>query len=391
MTRFLTRVLGRLPIGWLQLSHSKSRLVAALAGVAFANVLIFVQLGFLGGLVESAKMPYKMFNADLLIYASDTNTVSDSGTLPRQRMFQAMNFDEVKSATPVYVGGIQWLRPDGGTGSLTVFGIDPAAQTFIPDDINSKLDKLRLQDVALIDRKTRSMPQEVLDILDKGRVYSFEAQGRTLKIQGTFSVGAGFESDGFAIVSDQTFFNFFPKRKPGAPNYIFVKLNPGTNAGAFAGELRSFMPAQDTRVNTLQKAADDDQRYQTQERPVGVIFGFGVVIGVLVGIVIVYQVLSTDVADHLSEYATFKAIGYEQSFFRSIVFEEAIILAVIGFIPGILMSLGIYALVSAGTGLPVAMTASRALYVLGGTVLMCAASGAFATRRLSGANPADLF
>ncbi|MEM7633162.1 MAG: ABC transporter permease DevC [Pseudomonadota bacterium] len=391
MTALLGYVLGRLPIGWLQLTHNKNRLAAALAGVAFANVLIFVQLGFLGALVDSAVMPYKMIKADVLIYASDTNTLSDSGTLPRQRMFEALAFDEVASATPVYIGGLDWLRPDGGTSTLRVFGTDPGAMAFLPHEINSNRDRLKLQDVGLIDRKTRNMPMQVLETIDAGKIYSFEASGRNLHIQGTFDVGAGFDSDGFIIVSDQTFLNFFPRRTASAPNYIFVTLKPGVNAERFVQALRQKVPSVDTVVNTLATATDDDQRYQTQERPIGIIFGFGVVIGVLVGIVIVYQVLSTDVADHLSEYATFKAIGYKQSFFRSIVFEEAFVLALIGFVPGIVLSEIIYQLTAAGTGLPVAMTLSRALYVLGGTIVMCAASGAFATRRLAGANPADLF
>jgi putative ABC transport system permease protein len=134
-----------------------------------------------------------------------------------------------------------------------------------------------------------------------------------------------------------------------------------------------------------------DQSFQTTQRPVGLVFGFGVVIGILVGVIIVYQVLSTDVADHMKEYATFKAIGYPQRFFLGIVFEEALILAVFGFIPGLLVSLGLYAIVAAVTGLPLAMTGSRAVLVLLGTIAMCALSGALATRKLARANPADLF
>jgi putative ABC transport system permease protein len=155
--------------------------------------------------------------------------------------------------------------------------------------------------------------------------------------------------------------------------------------------LRAELPEIDARINTLQDAADADQSYQLTQRPIGVVFGFGVIIGILVGIIIVYQVLSTDVADHLAEYATFKAIGYRQRFFLGIVFEEAIILALFGFVPGILISLGLYAGASSATGLPIAMDASRALLVLAGTIVMCTISGAIATRRLAAADPADLF
>ena len=131
--------------------------------------------------------------------------------------------------------------------------------------------------------------------------------------------------------------------------------------------------------------------YQQTKRPTGIIFGFGVIIGVLVGIVIVYQVLSTDVADHLSEYATFKAMGYSQRFFLSIVLEEALILGVLGFIPGFAVASLLLAGMARATTLPLAMTAGMAVIVFFGTVIACTLSGAFATRRLAGADPADLF
>jgi putative ABC transport system permease protein len=102
-------------------------------------------------------------------------------------------------------------------------------------------------------------------------------------------------------------------------------------------------------------------------------------------------VLSSDVADHLREYATLKAVGYPGRFFLGIVFEEAVILGVLGFVPGWLASMGLYAAVAARTGLPMDLTAARAGAVLLGTVLMCTLAGALATRRLARANPAELF
>ena len=98
-----------------------------------------------------------------------------------------------------------------------------------------------------------------------------------------------------------------------------------------------------------------------------------------------------EIADHLAEYATFKAIGYRQRFFLGIVFEEAIILALFGFVPGILISLGLYAGASSVTGLPIAMDVSRALLVLAGTIVMCTISAPSRRRRLAAADPADLF
>ena len=141
----------------------------------------------------------------------------------------------------------------------------------------------------------------------------------------------------------------------------------------------------------MPKPAPTICRYQQTKRPTGIIFGFGVIIGVLVGIVILYQVLSTDVADHLSEYATFKAMGYSHRFILGIVFEEALILGILGFIPGFIIATGLLTGMATATTLPLAMTSGMAVMVFVGSIVAAALSGAIATRRLAAADPADLF
>lgn len=391
MTLLLTKLLGRLPIGWLQLIHNRMRLLAAIAGVAFANILIFMQLGFLGALTESTVIPYQLMNADILIYSPETNTLADAGTIPRQRMFQAQSITGVISTTSVYIGTLQWDREDGGSNSLRVFGIDPDADALSISAIKEFSNRLRLEDIGLIDEGTRSVPKEIFASIKSGKPVSFEVGGRTLTLEGSFFAGAGFDSDGHLVISDQTFLRLFSHRSAGAPNYIFVKTVPSIHPSILVENIRAVLPAQDSVVRTLAQAAKRDGDYQLTQKPVGIIFGFGVILGIFVGIIIVYQVLSTDVADHLSEYATFKAIGYKQNFFLSIFFEEAIILALLGFVPGIILSLGLYKAAAVATGLPIIMTFSRSIFVLLGVIIMCTLSGAIATRRLAGADPADLF
>lgn len=391
MTELLTRLLGRLPIGWLQLVHNKTRLAAALAGVTFANLLVFMQLGFLGALIDSVAMPYRALNADIIISASDANTFADGSPLPRQRMYEALAVPGVASATPLYFGKMDWKQPDGTIRTLDTFGIDPNVQAFKVADVNARLDDLKLSDMGLIDRRTRNAPKDLFGTIDNGKPYRFEVKGRAINVVGTFTLGGGFTADGYLILSDQTFLKHFASRIPGAPNHILVRLAPGADRSAVLAALRASLPDYDSVVRTIPEAIAKDQAFQTTQRPVGIVFGFGIIIGVLVGMVIVYQVLSTDVADHIREYATFKAMGYRQSFFLSIVFEEAMILALLGFVPGVLAALGLYALVAHATGLPVTMPFARPLYVLAGTILMCIVSGAIATRRLARANPADLY
>ncbi len=391
MTALLERLLGRLPIGWLQLSHNRTRLAAAIAGVMFANILIFMQLGFMGALVDSVALPYKAMNADIIISGSDANTLADGSPLPRQRMFEALSAPGVASATPLYFGKMDWKQPDGSIRTLDVFGIDPSVRAFNNADIDAALDQLKLSDYAIVDRRTRNAPKGLFATIDNGQPYRFEVKGRTLTVNSTFTLGGGFTTDGYLVVSDQTFMKHFPSRVAGAPNHILVRIAPGADRSQVIAGLKAILPDYDSIVRTIEQAVTKDQAFQTTQRPVGIVFGFGILIGVLVGIVIVYQVLATDVADHIREYATFKAMGYPQRFFLGIVFEEAIILAILGFVPGVIISLLLYAFVSSVTGLPLAMSGSRAVYVLLGTITMCAISGAIATRRLARANPADLY
>ncbi len=183
----------------------------------------------------------------------------------------------------------------------------------------------------------------------------------------------------------------FPARSSGAPNHLLVRIDPKEEARTVANRIRATLSTDALKVRSFADAIEGDVRYQTTRRPVGLIFGFGVAIGTLVGLVIVYQILSTDVADHLSEYATFKAMGYSQQFFRGVVLEEAVILALVGFFPAVLAAVGIYTVMAKATGLPIAMDAGRASMVLIGTIASCGLSGLLAMRKLIHANPADLF
>lgn len=391
MTEYLTRLLGRLPIGWLQLIHNRTRLAAAIAGVMFANILIFMQLGFMGALIDSIALPYRAMNADIIVSSSDANTLADGSPLPRQRMFEALSVPGVASATPLYFGKMDWKQPDGTIRTLDVFGIDPSVRAFDNAAIDAALDQLKLSDYAVIDRRTRNAPKGLFPAIDGGTPYRFEVKGRTLTVNSTFTLGGGFTTDGYLVVSDQTFLKHFPTRAAGAPNHILVRIAAGADRAQVIAGLRAVLPDYDAAVRTIEEASAKDQAFQTTQRPVGIVFGFGIVIGVLVGIVIVYQVLATDVADHIREYATFKAMGYPQRFFLGIVFEEAAILALLGFLPGVILAVILYAIVASVTGLPLAMTGGRAVVVLLGTIAMCALSGAIATRRLARANPADLY
>jgi len=391
MKTLLEHLLGRLPIGWLQLTHNKGRFAAAVAGVAFATLLVLMQLGIQGAMRIGSLMPYSLLNADIIISANDGSTLTDRSNIARARMFQALGVAGVASGAPLYNGILEFRQPDGVPTTLQTFGFDISDKGFTATDIAAKFDQLALENTALIDIKTRGVDATIFEDLKAGMLFPFEVNGQTLNAVDAIEVGGTFTADGTLFVSDQTYLRFFPSRSSSAPNHILLKVDDGVTPTVVIERLRAKFNGQALTIETLDDFAAADLAFQTTERPTGIIFGFGVIMGTIVGIVIVYQVLSTDVADHLREYATFKAMGYDQRFFLSIVTEEAVILAVLGYIPGLLASFGLYKIMTLLTSLPVQMDGARILYVFIGTLVACALSGAIATRRLAAADPADLF
>jgi putative ABC transport system permease protein len=169
-----------------------------------------------------------------------------------------------------------------------------------------------------------------------------------------------------------------------------VKVNPGVNPEQVLAEIKAILPP-DTIASTKQQYVNYEQAYWQQTTPIGIVFTFGTVMAFVVGTVIVFQILSTDVNDHISEYATFKAMGYRDRYLLLIVLEQSLILASLGFIPGLALALGQYTLIRNLGALPISMTFARLALVFSLTVVMCMVSGMIATRKLQSADPADNF
>lgn len=390
MSWLLQALFGRLPIGWLQLTHNRTRFAAALAGVAFANVLVFVQLGIMNSMGAATLRPYEFFQADVMISAGDANSLTDGGNVARQWLLQAMADPDVTDGMGLFIANVPWDRGETDI-TLTTFGLDPARPGFVAPALSGDLALLQVQDAAILDRLARGLAPDEAAAIRPQSPLSFETQGRTITAHATFAGGGGFGGDGYMLVSDQTFLSLFPARRSSAPDHILLALRPGVPAAPVIARLKTLISDQSLRIRPYADAAQEDLRYQQTRRPTGIIFGFGVLIGVLVGLVIVYQVLSTDVADHLREYATFKAMGYGPGFFLGIVFEEALVLGLLGFVPGLIVGTTILTVMGAITTLPLAMTPAMAGMVFAGTIIFSALSGAIATRRLAAADPADLF
>ncbi len=392
MNALLQQLKRRTPLGWLQLKHEKSRLLVAMAGIAFADVLMFMQLGFQSSLYDSNTRLHQQLQADLVLISPQARNLVNMSTFPRRRLFQAMNLPGVESADGVYTNFADWKNPQTGKKTaILVIGINPDRASFAMPEVNQYRSEIKLPDRMLFDRATRGDYQQVLAQLDQGKTVTTELENRTIRLVQTFKVGASFAADGSLITSDQNFLRLFPRRDASGVSIGLVHLQPGADPEVVAKALQTQLSNHDVKVLTHQQFVEFEKNYWATNTAIGFIFTLGIIMGFVVGVVIVYQVLSTDVNAHMAEYATFKAMGYRDRYLLGIVFEEAVILALLGFFPGIGVSLGLYHMTRNATNLPIYMTLFRAAFVLILTVVMCSLSGAIATRRLQSADPADIF
>ena len=391
MSSWINALQRRTPLGWLQLKRNRGRLLVALAGIAFADVLMFMQLGFQASLYDSNTKIRRALNTDIVLVSPKAKNTQNLSTFSRRRLLQTLDIPGVQSARALYSSTLTWKHPETRRDTtLQVIGFDPDHPAFRIPEANRQLNQLKLPDVVLFDRESRGHYEQTIAKLNQGQFVTTEAEGRTLTIRGLFSLGASFGTDGVLMTSDQNFQLLFPRKAAGSVSLGLVDVKPGYDPAQVTREITAHLP-NDVKVMTLADFIEEEQQYWRTESPIGFIFTLGAGMAFIVGVVIVYQVLSTDVNAHLKEYATFKAMGYRQGYLLSVIFEESLILAVLGFIPGLILPTVLYSLAAAATSLPIAMTVSRAAGVFSLTLLMCLLSGAIATRKLQSADPADMF
>jgi putative ABC transport system permease protein len=379
----------RIPLAWYNLLHERTRLLVAVAGVTFAVLLMFMNLGFLGALVSTTINFYDQFNGDIFLVSPQSLEISSTKAFPRERLYQVAGIEGVDRVMPLYAEYALWKNPETKISrAMFVYAFNPNDPVFLMPELNTPEGKQALQQPngAFIDRLSRpEFGPQTLGL-------ETEADRRRITIVGQYDLGGGFAADGTLIMSDQNFRRFFEPRTLDQVNLGLVLLEPGADSQRVKAAIAEQLPA-DVEVYTKPEIVRKESQFWIQTTSIGFIFGLGVLVSFIVGTVIVYQILYTDIRDHLREYATLKAIGYGGGYLFMTVIQEAFILALMGYTPGLILALGIYELaVNATAGaLPMQMTLFRAVFVFTLTVLMCALSGLISVRKAVTADPAEVF
>lgn len=393
---------AKTPLAWKNLTHDWRRLIIALSGIAFAVLLMFSQVGFQNALFDSQVKMLADLEADIFLVSKAKFTLAAEKRFNIDRILQARSCPGVAGAYPIYSEMTTSVlrKIDGGVGNrgypIRSIGFPLNAPVFRSADIQSQSAKLRAPGTALID--TKSKEKKFPFSMDDHRALSsanVELGGKRVRLVGTFEMGTDFAHDGNLVMSDENFARFYPHRKRfGDPLSIvdigIVHVRDDYSVDDVQEILETTLD-DDVLVLKREEYLKKEIRFWDKSTPIGTVFLAGKLIGFIVGMVICYQVIYSDISDHMPEFATLKAMGYPPFYFVSLIVVEAVLLALIGFIPGFLASYGLYYWLAGQTGLLMQMTYWSVGSVLLYTIVMCIASGMLAVRKLLAADPASLF
>jgi putative ABC transport system permease protein len=377
-----------IPIAWLQLVHQRVRFIGTLAGIAFVVVLLFMQIGLREALFDSSVQVHKSLQGNLFLISPQYKSITSQQSFLRERLYQTLGNEDVSSVSPLYVqfGKLKNFQT-GQKSPIFVFGIDPGEQTFKLPGVIENIDQLKLADHALFDSGSRIEFGPIADTFRKNGTVPIEIspyneinKARKLEVRGLFKIGTSFGVDGNLMVNASTFVNLFTERSAKKIDIGLVNLKSGANIEKVKSDLINhfFNKSDDVSVLTLNEFIAMEKAYWDLRTPAGFAFKVMVTMGFIIGTGIVYQILYTN-------------ISTTSQYFFKIVFQQALLLAILGYIPGIIISVIIYDLTQKATKLPIEMNQDRIVLVLISVILMCLLSGSIAINKLRSVDPADIF
>ena len=386
-----------IPLPWLQLIKQKVRFFVALAGIAFISVLMFMQIGFQDALYSSATQVHNHLRGDLFLISSQYKSLTSTQSFPRSRLYQILGFNGIESVEPLYVQFAKLKNPiNGRKYPIYILGFDPVKSIFTLPEVDQDFQLLKIPDQVFFDRAARPEFGPIAEYFQKNQPIGMEifsylgTIGYKVKVSGLFTLGPSFGVDGNLIVSSSTFFKIFPEHRSNQIDIGLIHLKPNVNPQTILTTLSNSLP-KDVTVMTRQEFIDFEKSYWTLRTPIGFVFNLMVMMGFVVGVIVVYQILYSNISTHFVQFATLKAMGFRNKYLLNVVFQQAIILAVLGFIPGFAISLGLYDIAKDATKLPIVMDLSKGLLVFTSVIIMCLTSGFFSTNKLRKVDPAEIF
>ena len=367
------------------------KLAAAAAGVVVAVMLMLVQLGIRQGAMDNSVSFTRLIEADLVVVSPRTKTIFQSSQFPRRLLYRLPAHASVEAVSEIYMSQARWKNQwEHIEVPISVYGIEPTTNMISLPGYAAHLDQLRLPDRFVFDGMSRDTFGPVAKTLQEQGAVETELNQRRIHIVAAMSIGVSIANDGNVYCSPANFLRVFPGRTAGAIDLGLVRLKPGASRELVIKELQPLLGTE-AKLFTRDELIAKEIQHMRDSAPIDFIFGMGTVIGFFIGFVVVYQILYTEVTNHLPQLATMKAMGFTDHYLLRLVVWQALILSVLGYVPGFILALGLYEIAEKEIQMPFVMTWSRGIGVFLATVAMCAMSAVIAVRKAWSADPAEVF
>jgi len=383
--------ISQVTLAWRQLVCEKVRFLAALAGVTFGVLLMMFQLGLYWAILDMVARPLEALNGELVILSTNYEYFGSNSEFSRRRLLQAKALPEVADTSPLYGSFMRWRNPDNGQyKQVYCMGIDPGDNPYLFPGVAKNLYKLTNPENILFDAKSSKEFGDIEDIFSEKGIIHGEIQDLKVKVKGLFRMGQTLAANGHAIMGVDAYMRLMPNKSYYMINIGIVRLQPGVDVIMARDRLAAFL-ADDVQVLTKAEFVHAEQVYWRDRTPVGFVTVAGLLVAMIVGGVVVYQILYTDINDHLHEYATLKAIGWQDNYFFVMIMVQAVVLLLISFLPGSLFTVLINYVARTTAGIPAYVSPQGIGIVFLLASVMCVVAAVLAIRRLRNADPADLF
>ncbi len=376
----------KIPLAWLNLINKPRRFFVTLAGISSAVILMFIEFGFQNAMYDSQMSVVRALNTDLLVLARSSYSISVDQKFPLARLATIRAVDGIEKVVPLYIESRRFKIRNPQTGRrhpIRVLAFDLSDPVFLNNFLKLDTSPDRALDTALFDLRSRRSFGDFTPGTET------EIGNRKFTITGSFSLGTDFVNDGNLLMSHRSYFRLFPDLRDDVAIGL-IRLKPGQNSSDIQTAIRQIIP-KDISILSKQQALAQEMNYWNRSTYIGFIFGMGTMVGFIVGVTVCSQILYAGVVDYLPQFATLKAIGYSDGYLVGTVLRQAVVLALLGFVPGLVSSLLLYDLVVSLTGLPMEMTVPRVFLIFVLTVGMCALSASMAIRKILYTDPAEVF
>ncbi len=386
----------RTPLAWKNLIHLPGRFALSCGAIGFAVVLMFMQSGFRNALLDSPIQIIERLGGDLVAISPARYALASEQRFPSRLLQRVANHPDVVGVVPVYIErSTAMLRTPGSPSrNIRVIGLPAESGQVADPQLDAMLPLLSQPRTAIIDQRSKKSYQIPVHDPEALAATDIELMNRSLRIVGRVEIGADFAHDGNLIVGEHSVKEYFPFRGDGDPLSIvdlgIIRLRKGADQAAVVRDLQQVAP-QEMEVLSRKNVEQRERDFWETKTPIGIIFTAGMMVGFAVGVIICYQILFTEIHDHMAEFATLKAMGYKGNYFVTLVCQQAWLLATFGFLPGFAVSWGLFSFLESAVDLPMSMTPLRVMTIFVLTVAMCTVGGLLAMRKLLGADPAKLF